>query len=153
MPSSLVFGIISGLTTSSNNWSRRTTPMVLSPTLIWSLLEDCCTWRLLPRPLTSLNVLSHQKGITSALLSGSKKVVPLQTSLLLASCSSSEFTNISNATSHGLTTFWEPPTTLLMYCLTIFILLVMSSLPHFHRICPRMMNINFGPCHCRYFPP
>ncbi len=115
MPSSLFFGITSGLTTSSHDWSRRTTPMALSPTLIWSLLEDYCTWRLSPRPLTSRNVLSYQKGITSAPLSGSKKVVPLQTSLLLTSCGSLEFANISTDASHGLTTLREPPTTLLDY--------------------------------------
>jgi hypothetical protein len=63
-----------------------------------------------------------------------------------------EFTNVSTATPHSLTTFLEPPTTLLMHCLAIFILLGMSSLLHFHLICPRMSDINFGTCHHRYFP-
>ncbi|KAL7481478.1 hypothetical protein ACHAW6_007160 [Cyclotella cf. meneghiniana] len=58
--------------------------------------------------MTSLNVLSYQKRITSAPLSGSKKVVPLQKSLLLTSYGSSEFINVSTITSHGLTTFPEP---------------------------------------------
>jgi hypothetical protein len=40
------------------------------------------------------NLLSYQKGISSAPRSGSKKVVPLQTSLLLTSCGSSEFNNV-----------------------------------------------------------
>ena len=153
MPSNLFFGITSGLTTSSKDWSQRTTPMALSPTLIWSLLEDYCTWRHSPRPLTSLNILSYQKGITSTPLSGSEAVVPLQTSLLLTFCGSLESTNVATATSHGLTTFLEPPTTLMMHCLEIFILLGRSSLPLFHLICPRMSDIKFGPHHCRYFPP
>ena len=121
-----LFGITRGLTTSSSNLSWRTNQMALSPTLIWSLLEDCCTWRLSPRPSTSPNVLSHQKRITSAPHSGSKKVVPLERSLLLLSCCSSEVTNVSTITSHGLTTFQEPPTTLLVHSPIFFTLLGIS---------------------------
>eukprot|EP00804_Cyclotella_cryptica_P015802 CCRYP_006318-RA/>CCRYP_006318-RA protein AED:0.32 eAED:0.39 QI:0/-1/0/1/-1/1/1/0/138 len=62
------FGVTSGLTTSSNDLSPRSTPMELSPTLRGLLHLEALTQAF---DITERTVLS--KGITSAPLSGSKR--------------------------------------------------------------------------------